>query len=72
MFVAFFNSVSTNKCFDLFEVAFLFNCFNLSSKSVFFTKVAISLLLAKFVCANLAIKFCDVNLLNSGVVIYLS
>ena len=34
----------------------------------FFTKLAISLFLAKFACANLAAKF---SLLNSGVVIYL-
>ena len=37
----------------------------------FFTKLAISLLLAKFACANLASQFSAVNLLNSGVVIYL-
>ena len=28
-------------------------------------KAAISLLLAKFACVNVAAKFCDVNLLNS-------
>ena len=33
--------------------------------NLFFTKLAISLLLAKFDCANLAVKFFDVNLLNS-------
>ena len=32
-------------------------------------KLTISLLLAKFVCANLAIKVSAVNLLNSGVAI---
>ena len=32
----------------------------------------ISFLLAKFACFNLAAKFSDVNLLNSGIVIYLS
>ena len=35
-------------------------------KSVFFTKLAISLLLAKFACASFAIKFSDVNLLLSS------
>ena len=35
-------------------------------------KFAISLLLAKFAGANLAVKFSYVNLLNSWVVIYLS
>ena len=65
-------------CFDtsfnafLFEVTFLFKFFSLSPKSVFFTKLTISFLLAKFVCANLGAKCSDVNLLNSGVVIYLS
>ena len=33
-------------------------------------KLAISLLLAKFACTNLAAKFSSVNLSNSGVVIY--
>ena len=49
----------------LFEVTFLFNFFSLSLKSVFFTKLAISILLAKFVCANLAVKLSNVILLNS-------
>ena len=40
--------------------------------SVFFTKTAILLWLTKFACANLAAKFSTVNLLISGVVIYLS
>ena len=35
-------------------------------------KLAISLLLAKFPCLSLEAKFSAVNLLNSGVVIYLS
>ena len=34
-------------------------------KSVFFTKLAMSLLLAKFTCANLVVTFSAVNLLNS-------
>ena len=42
------------------------------SKSVLFKKLGISFVLAKFACFNLASKSSDVNLLNSGVVIYLS
>ena len=61
-------SFSTSTCFFLFELNFL-KIFSLSSKSVFFTKLAISLLLAKFARANLAAKFSAVNLINSGVVI---
>ena len=72
MFVVFLNSFSTSICFDLFEVTFLFKLVSLSSKSAFFNKVAISFLLAKFPCANIAAKCSTVNLLNSGVVIYLS
>ena len=53
-----FNSFSTSTCFILFEVTFL-------SKSVFFTKLAISFLLAKFAWANLAVTFSAANLLNS-------
>ena len=45
---------------------------SLLSKSAFLTKLAISLLPAKFDCLNLVVKFSDVNPLNSGVVIYLS
>ena len=56
-------------CFVLLE---LLKLNGLLSKSVLLTKLAISLLLAKFVCDNLAAKFPNVNLLNSGVVIYLS
>ena len=52
----------------LFEVTF----YIFSSKSVFFTKAEISFLIAKFACANLAVKFSAINLLNSGVAIYLS
>ena len=68
---SFFNSFSASKSFNLFEVSFLFKFFNLSSKSLFFTKLAISLLLGKFTCANPAAKVSGVNLLNSGVVIYI-
>ena len=35
-------------------------------------KLAISFLLAKFPYFNLAVKLCDVNLLNSCFVMYLS
>ena len=35
-------------------------------------KLAISFLLVKFACFNLAAKVSAVNVLNSGVVIYLS
>ena len=44
----------------------------LLSKSALFTILAISFLLAKFAFFNLAAKFSAVNLLHSGVVIYLS
>ena len=56
----------------LWEVTFLFKFFSLSWKSVFFMKLAISLLFATFACANLAAKFSDVDLLNSSAVVYLS
>ena len=38
----------------------------------FFTKLAVSYLLDKFVCLSLALKFPDVNLLTSWVINYLS
>ena len=66
------SKVKTSKCFVLFEITFLFTFFSLSSKSVSFTKLVISLLVAKFACANLAVKFSAVSWLNSGVAIYLS
>ena len=46
--------------------------FSSLSKSVFFTKLVILFLLAKFACFILALKFSYVNLSNSWVVIYLS
>ena len=57
------------------EIALTF--FNTSSnsflfKSVFFTKLPVSQLLAKLACLSLAVKFSDFNLLNSWVVMYLS
>ena len=59
----FFNSISTSKCFVLFELFFWLRLFNLVSKYVFVTK---------FACANPASKNSPESLLNSGVVIYLS
>ena len=61
-------------CFDSSRNSFLFEVtsFILLSKSVLFTKLAISVLLAKFACFNLVAKVYVANLLNSGVVIYLS
>ena len=45
--------------------------FRLSSKPVFFTKAAISPVVAKFACANLVATFSDVNLLRFCMLIYL-
>ena len=68
-----FSLFSTSRYFVLFKITFLFKFFSLSLKSVSFTKLAISLLLAKFVSANLEAKFSNVlNVLNSWVVINLS
>ena len=50
---------------------FLFKFFSLSSKSGFFMKSAILALVAESDCFNLTVNFSAVNLLNSGVVIYL-
>ena len=61
MFVVFFSSFSTSKCFVLFELIFSLRLASLASKSVFVTK---------FACANL--KFYVVDLLNSEVVMYSS
>ena len=55
-----------------FDVSISFKIFTLSSKSVLSAKLAISLSLAKFACANLETKFFAVRLLNSLVVMYLS
>ena len=51
----------------------LFNVvsFSLLSKSAFFTKLAISLLLAKYCGFSLAVKLSNVNLVYSWLVIYL-
>ena len=62
LFLFFFNSFSTIKCFVFFEVIFLLWFISLSSKSAF---------VSRFACANLAAKFSGVKLLNSGVIIYL-
>ena len=45
--------------------------FSLLLKSVFLAKSTISPLVAKFACFNLSVIFSGVNLLNSGVMIYL-
>ena len=45
--------------------------FSLSSKSTFFAKLPILFLIAKFACANILAKDSSVNLLNSGVGVYL-
>ena len=58
--------------FYLFYFIVFFVCFSLSSKSVFFTKLAKSVFLTEFVCLSLGVKLTDVNLLNLQVVIYLS
>ena len=60
---SFFNSFSTSKCFDLFEVIFLLRLGSLALKSVF---------VVRFACANLASKTLAAKVLNSAVVIYLS
>ena len=67
-----FNSFSASICFALFELIILLKLNSLLSKSILFTKLAISVLLAKFPCFNLASKLSIVNLLNSEIVIYLS
>ena len=59
-----FNSFPPSICLVSFEVTFVLEVFCLSTKSVFFTKLAISFLLAKCACANLTEKFSDINLLN--------
>ena len=64
-----FNSISTSVCFVSFEVIILVNFFSLSSKSVYFTRLAISFLFVKLTYVNLATKLSDFNLLNSGVLI---
>ena len=63
MFLIFFNSFSTTKYFVLFEVIFLLRLDSFVLKSAF---------VIKFACADLATNLSAVNLLNSGVVIYIS
>ena len=67
-----FNFFLTGTCFVLAEVIFLFKLFSFLSKSVFNDKTTILFLLVKFCCSNLLSNVSDVNLLNSGLVIYLS
>ena len=64
MSVIFFISFSTSFCFVLFETTFLFKLFSLSSKSVFFTKSAISFQYPKHACFNLAVEFLTKPLLS--------
>ena len=59
----FFNSFSIDKSLILFYTIFVLRLGSLLSKSVFVTK---------FACANLALNTLAANLLNFGVVIYLS
>ena len=66
------HSFSWSTFFDLFKLILLLKLISLLSKSVFFTNLVISYLLAKFACANLTVEFYGVNLLNSWVVIYLA
>ena len=61
-FFSCFNSYSTSKCFELFEVIFLLRFDSLVSKSDFVTK---------FACANVALKTSADKVLNAGVAIYL-
>ena len=70
--VSSFNLFWTSTYFVLFELILLLKLDSLSSNSVFFTKLAISLLPANVASANLAAKVSAVTLLSSGVVIYLS
>ena len=67
-----FSFFSSSANLVLYVVTFLLIFFSLSSKSVFFTKLAISFLLAKLSHFNLAIKRFAINLLNLGVAMYLS
>ena len=62
-FSVFLNSVSTGAYFVLLELIFLLSLVKLVSKSVFVNK---------FACTNLAAKSSAINLLISGVVMYLS
>ena len=63
MLLVFFSSFSTSRWFALFEVILLLRLVSLLSKYFF---------VIKFDCANLALKFSVVSLLNSEVVMYLS
>ena len=60
-FVALFVDIALTLSNSSFEVTFLFKCVSLSPKSVFFTKTAIPVLLAKFACANPAASFMMLN-----------
>ena len=59
--------------FDDIALTFFDSSFNLFLyKPVFFTKLAMQLLLAKIASGNLAVKFATVHLSNFWAVIYLS
>ena len=64
--------IQTSTYLVLFELFFLLKTNSLLSKSVFFMKLVILLLLATFARFNLKSKIYLVNLLYFGVVIYLS
>ena len=59
----FTGSFLLSKYFVLFELIFLLRLNNLLSKSVF---------VIRFACASLSTKICAVNVLNSGIALYLS
>ena len=65
-----FNSFSTSTCFVLFEEHFYLSSLNYHQNMSFY-EISNTLLLAKFVFANLAVKYSSVKLLNHAVVIYL-
>ena len=63
----FFDSSFNSILFDIINFSFFYQ-----NMSYLFTKLTISLFLAKYVCFSLAAKASAVKLLNYGVVIYLS
>ena len=67
-----FNSFAISTCFVLFGATFVLNFFQLIIKICLFYKIININFLAQSARANLAEKFSNINLLNSGAVIYLS
>ena len=57
-------------CF-IWSNCFYSECLVYHENLLFFTKLSILFLIAQFACANIAAKDSSVNLLNSGVEIYL-